>query len=68
MIHRPTPYYENKDIHITVEVEPQKYCPEQQPIIALNPMGLVIVIMLFWAFITILIVHFNLKDEDNGIQ
>ena len=64
MINRPTPYYENKDIHITVEFEQPKYCPEQQPIVALNPMGLVIVIMLFWAFIAFLIIHFNLKDSD----
>lgn len=66
MIRYKTPYYEQLENahHIVVEVEPPKYCPEQQPIVALNPMGLVIVIMLFWAFIAILIIHFNLKDSE----
>ena len=63
MIHRNHPYLDKTDIHITVETEQPKYCPEQRLIIALNPMGLVIVIMLFWAFIAVLIVHFNMKEE-----
>jgi hypothetical protein len=64
MIHRPTPYYENKDIHITVEVEPQKYCPEHTPAVSLYPMDFVWLMLVFWAFIAILIIHFNLKDSE----
>lgn len=62
---RPTPYYENKDIHITVEVEQPKYCPEHTPAISLYPMDLVWLMLVFWAFIAFHITKRTFKGEDN---
>ena len=65
MINRPTPYYENKDIHISVEVD-QPYSPEHGSVTGLSPMGLVLLIFVFWFVIARLIIHYNFKE--NGIQ
>lgn len=61
---RNHPYYEKTNIHITVEVEQPKYCPEHTPAISLYPMDLVWLMLVFWAFIAFHITKHTLKGED----